>query len=207
MRHSDSCAHGSPSPTRLYEMFKEHHLVTARRLKNRVPATHPLGEVNRSNDTWTVDFKGWFFTQSKEKCEPFTMTDSASRYLISCVHLKDKSIESVWSVIKEAFLEYGLPNRIRSDNGSPFASTGVGRLSRLSVYLIKAGVLPEWIQPGHPEENGRHERFHLTLKEEVADPPAATLQEQIWLMRRFQRQYNFERPHESLDMQTPASVW
>ena len=196
-----------PSVTRLYEIFKDNHLITARRLKNRVPATHPLGTVNESNDTWAVDFKGYFFTQNKEKCEPFTITDSFSRYLIRCTHLNSKSVESVWAVLKMAFLEYGLPNRIRSDNGPPFASIGVARLSLLSLNLIKAGVIPEWINPGHPEENGRHERFHLTLKEDVADPPAATLEEQIWRMQRFQREYNFERPHEALYMQTPASIY
>jgi putative transposase len=196
-----------PSPTRLYEIFKEHHLVTARRLRNRVPATHPLETVNDSNDTWMADFKGWFLTQNNEKCEPFTITDGFSRYLIKCSHLKNKTADTVWAVIKEAFQEYGLPNRFRTDNGPPFASTGVGRLTRLSINLIKAGVMPEWINPGHPEENGRHERIHLTLQQDVADPAAKTLHEQIRRMQRFQREYNFERPHEALYMQTPASIY
>lgn len=196
-----------PSATRLYEIFKEHHLVTARRLRCRVPATHPMGEINESNDTWAADFKGWFLTQNQEKCEPFTMTDSFSRYLIKCAHLRSKSARDVWAIMKEAFQEYGLPNRMRTDNGPPFGSTGVGRLTLLSINLLKAGVMPEWINPGCPEENGRHERFHLTLKEDIADPPAATLEEQILRMQRFQRIYNFERPHEALFMQTPASVY
>lgn len=191
----------------MYEIFKEHHLVTARRLRRRVPATHPMADVSGSNDTWSIDFKGWFLTQNKEKCEPLTVTDSFSRYLIKCIHIGHKSMENVWAILQEAFIEYGLPNRLRSDNGSPFACIGAGRLSRLSLRLVKAGVLPEWINPGHPEENGRHERLHLTLKEEVADPPASTLQEQIWRMQRFQREYNFERPHEALQMETPASIY
>lgn len=196
-----------PSATRLYEIFKEHHLVTARRLRARVPATHPLELVNESNDTWMADFKGWFLTQNNEKCEPFTITDGFSRYLIKCTHPESKHVETIWTLIKEAFHEYGLPNRFRTDNGSPFGSTGAGRLTRLSINLIKAGVTPEWINPGHPEENGRHERMHLTLKQDIADPAEETLQKQIRRMHRFQREYNFERPHEALQMQTPGSVY
>lgn len=196
-----------PSPTRLYEVFKDHHLVTARRLRARVPATHPLEMVNESNDTWMADFKGWFLTQNNEKCEPFTLTDGFSRYLLKCIHVENKTVQSVWAIVEEAFREYGLPNRFRTDNGGPFGSTGVGRLTRLSIKLIKAGVMPEWINPGHPEENGRHERMHLTLKQDIADPAAESLQKQIRRMQRFQREYNFERPHEALHMQTPASVY
>lgn len=196
-----------PSATRLYEIFKELHLVNSRRTRNRVPATHPLSEVNDSNDVWMADFKGWFLTQDNKKCEPLTITDGFSRYLIRCEHLERKSVEYVWPIFEEAFREYGLPNRIRTDNGPPFGSRGVGRLTQLSINLIKAGIVPEWINPGHPEENGRHERFHLTLKEAVANPPAATLQEQIRRMTAFQEEYNFERPHEALSMATPGSCY
>lgn len=196
-----------PSPTRLYEIFKEHHLVSTRRLRTRVPATHPLGEVNDSNDVWVADFKGWFLTQDNKKCEPLTITDGFSRYLIKCEHLPRKSSEYVWPIFAEAFQEYGLPNRLRTDNGPPFGSVGIGRLTALSVNLIKAGVMPEWINPGHPEENGRHERFHLTLQTSTATPPAKTLQEQITRMVDFQEEYNFERPHEALNMETPGSCY
>ena len=106
-----------------------------------------------------------------------------------------------------AFHEYGLPKRIRTDNGPPFASTGVGRLSKLSVHLIKAGVTPEWINPGHQEENGRHERFHRSLKNAIATPPAETFIDQISRMRVFVDEYNFERPHEALDLQVPGSYY
>lgn len=194
-----------PSATRLYEIFKEENLVHSRRLRKRVPATHPLGHVNQSNDVWMADFKGWFLTEDKSKCEPLTITDGFSRYLIKCEHLSRKTVDSVWPVFATAFEEYGLPNRLRTDNGPPFGCVGVGRLTGLSINLIKAGVKPEWINPGHPEENGRHERFHLTLKEAVASPPARTLQEQVMRMALFQREYNFERPHEALEMNTPAS--
>lgn len=196
-----------PSPTRLYEIFKDYNLVNTRRLRSRVPATSPLGNLKDCNDTWAVDFKGWFKTGDGRKCEPLTITDCVSRFLIRCTHLNQHTIEQVWPVFVEAFKEYGLPIKMRSDNGSPFGSMGVGRLTKLSVLLIKAGVIPEWINPGHPEENGRHERFHLTLKQEVASPPKETLIHQIQAMRDFLEEYNYVRPHEALNMETPGSCY
>jgi putative transposase len=196
-----------PSPTRLYEIFKDHHLVTSKRIKGRVPATAPLGMLTGCNDTWSVDFKGWFLTNDGFKCEPLTISDCHSRYLIRCVHLNKHTVEYVWPIFAEAFKEFGLPNRIRSDNGPPFGSVGVGRLTGLSVNLIKAGVIPEWIKPGHPEENGRHERMHLTLKQDIASPPKSSLVEQIQALHDFRDMYNFERPHEALSMKTPADCY
>jgi putative transposase len=196
-----------PSATRLYIIFKENNLILPRRLRSQVPATHPLGELNGSNHVWIGDFKGWFLTGDNKKCEPLTITDGYSRYLIKCEQLLDKTAESVWPVFKEAFLEYGLPIRIRTDNGPPFGSVGAGRLTELSIKFIKAGVLPEWINPGHPEENGRHERFHLTLKEAIANPPAKTLEEQMIRMAHFQEEYNNERPHEGLQMNRPSDYY
>lgn len=192
-----------PSPTRMYEIFKGNNLTIPRRLRGHVPATHPLGELNGSNDVWMADFKGWFLTGDNMKCEPLTITDGFSRFLIKCMHLNNKSAEGVWPIFAEAFREYGLPYRIRTDNGPPFGSVGAGRLTELSIKFIKSGVLPEWINPGHPEENGRHERFHLTLKQSTALPPAMNLQEQIKRMVTFQEEYNYERPHESLNMDPP----
>lgn len=196
-----------PSERRLYDIFKEQGLTQKRRLRRRVPATYPLGDVRNANQTWTADFKGWFLTKNGEKCEPFTLTDGHSRYIIRCVHLNKKDGANVWALLESAFREYGLPDRFRTDNGPPFASTGVGRLSSLSVKLVKAGVIPEWIDPGHPEQNGRHERFHLTLKEETATPPAATLTAQTQRIRDFVEEYNHERPHEALGMNTPGSCY
>lgn len=195
------------STTRLYEIFKAHHLTKNRRIRQRLPSTSPLEGVTDYNDTWAVDLKGWFFTQDHSKCEPLTITDTHSRYLIVCEHLQNHSADCVWSVFDKAFKEYGLPNRVRSDNGPPFGSTGVGRLTALSVNLIKAGVVPEWIRPGHPEENGRHERFHLTLQQETASPPEKTLAKQISAMKEFKDIYNFERPHEALNMKTPGNCY
>lgn len=194
-----------PSATRLYEIFKANGLVVPRRLRGRVPATHPLGNCNESNDVWMADFKGWFLTGNNTKCEPLTITDGFSRFLIKCEHMNNKSSEYTWPIFADAFREYGLPNRVRTDNGAPFGSVGAGRLTDLSVKLIKAGVLPEWINPGHPEENGRHERFHLTLKQSTAAPPAHSLEEQIERMLAFQEEYNYERPHEALKMDSPSN--
>jgi putative transposase len=196
-----------PSPTRLYEIFKEFHLVTKRRIKRHIPATAPLGHVKKCNDTWAVDLKGWFLTRDGYKCEPLTITDCDSRFLISCIHLDKHSVEYVWPVFDQVFREYGLPNRVRSDNGPPFGSLGIGRLTGLSVNLIKAGVIPEWIDPGYPEQNGRHERFHLTLQQEVATPPKETLALQIQALESFRNDYNFERPHEALDMKKPGDYY
>jgi len=196
-----------PSPTRLYEIFKSFHLVTSRKIRRRVPATAPLGGLNDCNDTWSVDLKGWFLTQNGAKCEPLTITDNYSRYLIKCYHLRRHTCKDVWEVFKDSFLEYGLPNRVRSDNGPPFGSIGAGRLTNLSINLIKAGVTPEWIRPGHPEENGRHERFHLTLKNEAVTPPKAILILQQQEMDQFKYIYNYKRPHEALSMKTPGSVY
>jgi putative transposase len=196
-----------PSATRLYEVFKKYNLVTSKRIRRRVPATHPLGELNESNDVWMADFKGWFLTQDRTKCELLTITDGYSRYLIRCRHLDKKSAHNVWTIFAEAFHEYGLPKRLRTDNGPPFASVGVGRLTQLSINLIKAGVVPEWINPGHPEENGRHERFHLTLKKAVASPASETFEEQLRRITFFEEEYNFERPHEGIGMRTPASCY
>lgn len=196
-----------PCHTRLYEIYKEHHLVTSRKLRTRVPGTAPLGHITDCNDTWAIDLKGWFLTRDGQKCEPLTITDSHTRYLIRCTYLSKHSSEYVWPVFYEAFKEYGLPYKIRSDNGPPFGSIGVGRLTPLSINFIKAGVIPEWIEPGHPEENGRHERFHLTLKQEIANPPKETLLLQIQAMNDFHYEYNYERPHEALEMKTPASCY
>ena len=196
-----------PCPTRLYQIFQSYHLIKPKRLRRKLPATHPLGDVNNSNDVWAADFKGWILTKNGEKCEPLTITDGFSRYLIRCDHLNRKNCDHVWSVFEGAFREYGLPTRVRTDNGPPFGSMGIGRLTKLSINLIKAGVLPEWINPGHPEENGRHERFHSTLKKESMTPPSNNLKEQIHRMIEFQNEYNFERPHEALNMGVPGDYY
>lgn len=188
-------------------ILDRHGLVIPRRYRRRVPATAPLAHCYEINHVWAYDFKGWFMTGDGKKCEPFTLTDGHTRYLLRCTSVKSKTTCDVWPIFESAFREYGLPFRVRSDNGPPFATTGAGRISSLSVLLIKAGVTPEWITPGKPQENGRHERMHLTLKNETASPPAESLNAQERLFRQFQHYYNNERPHEALNQQTPSSLY
>jgi putative transposase len=153
---------------------------------------------------WCIDFKGWFLTGDGTHCEPLTLSDAHSRYLLRCQAMARLDTDHVWPVLDAAFREFGLPRRLRSDNGSPFASRGAGGLSKLSVKVIKAGVVPERIAPGKPQQNGRLERLHLTLLQDTATPPARSLREQLERLGRFQRLYNEERPHQALDNDTPA---
>jgi putative transposase len=169
--------------------------------------TAPFGFSSAANDTWCIDFKGWFRTGDGSRCGPLTLSDAASRYLLRCQALRRDDGEHVWPVLEAAFLEYGLPLRLRSDNGPPFASTGAGGLSGLAVKLIKAGVTPERIKPGKPQQNGRLERLHLTLLNDVADPPAKTLRAQAKRFVDFQRLYNEERPHQALEGRTPSDAY
>ena len=141
-----------------------------------------------------------------QHCEPWTLSDGYSRYLLAVQALNRPELRPVWRGFERAFSEYGLPEVIRNDNGRPFAGLGIGGLSRLSVWWIKLGIRPERIRPGQPQENGRHERMHLTL-EEVTEPPAHTIEGQQQRFRAFRREFNEERPHEALGQRTPLSVY
>jgi hypothetical protein len=154
---------------------------------------------------WCVDFKGWFKTGDGSHVEPLTISDGASRYLICCEAVGRSDEAHVWPRFEAAFRQYGLPLAVRSDNGAPFASRAVAGLSRLSIKLLKAGIMPERIEPGKPQQNGRHERMHLTLKQDTASPPASSLGEQMQRFEQFRRIYNHERPHEALGQRPPAS--
>jgi transposase InsO family protein len=194
-----------PAASTIGELFDREGLTVRRKLRRRSPpSSAPFAHCAMANDVWCIDFKGWFLTGDGKRCEPLTITDAHSRYLLRCQALVRTDSEHVWPVLEAAFREFGLPCRLRSDNGSPFASRGPGGLSKLSVKLIKAGVTPERIAPGKPQQNGRHERMHLTLLQEVASPPAASMREQLKRLRNFQRLYNEERPHQALDNATPA---
>jgi transposase InsO family protein len=193
-----------PAASTMGELFSSAGLTIARRKRRRVPASQPFGSCLSPNDVWTVDFKGWFRTGDGRRCDPLTLKDAQSRYLLRCQALDHPDGNSVWPIFDAAFREFGVPCRMRSDNGPPFASTAVGGLSQLSVSLIKAGVTPERIAPGKPQQNGRHERFHLTLKRETANPPAANLRAQQRRFDEFKKIYNEERPHEALGQTPPA---
>jgi len=163
--------------------------------------------VSAANDVWCPDFKGWFRTGDGRRCDPFTLTDAHSRYLLRCQAVARPDEENVRPIFAAAFKEHGLPLAIRSDNGPPFASAGVGGLSRLAVWWIKLGIRPERIVAGKPQQNGRHERVHRTLNQETATPPAASLPAQQERFDAFRTIYNNERPHEALGQQTPASLY
>jgi putative transposase len=197
-----------PSTTTIGNILDRKGLTVSRKYRRRVPAqTTPLAHCLQSNDVWCTDFKGWFLTKNGEKCEPFTLTDAYSRFLIRCTKLDFNRVEDVWGVLDAAFREWGLPLFLRHDNGPPFATCAPGRLSRLSIKLIKAGVTPEWIEPGKPQQNGRHERMHLTLKIEATIPPADNMDLQQIRFGEFQDHFNFVRPHEALNQNTPGSVY
>jgi transposase InsO family protein len=194
-----------PSASTIGELFDHEGLTVKRRLRRRSPpSSWPFAHCGEANDLWCMDFKGWFRTGDGRRCEPMTLSDACSRYLLRCQALSRTDTDHVWPILDAAFREFGLPWVLRSDNGPPFASRGLGGLSTLSVKVIKAGVRPERIMPGKPQQNGRLERLHLTLLREAADPPAASLRQQILRLKEFQRLYNEERPHQALGNATPA---
>jgi transposase InsO family protein len=180
-----------PAASTIGALFDREGLTVKRKLRRRSPpSSAPFAHCDQANDVWCIDFKGWFLTGDGSRCEPLTLTDAHSRYLLRCQALSRSDTDHVWPVLDAAFREFGLPHYLRSDNGSPFASRGVGGLSKLSVKLIKAGVVPERIAPGKPQQNGRHERMHLTLLQDTASPPARNLREQLKRLRAFQHLYN-----------------
>jgi len=195
-----------PAASTIGTLFDREGLTVKRRLRRRSPpSSAPFGDCSGANEVWCIDFKGWFLTGDGTHCEPLTLADAASRYLLRCQALGRCDDEHVWPVLDAAFREFGLPQRLRSDNGPPFASCGAGGLSKLSVKVIKAGVMPERIAPGKPQQNGRLERLHLTLLQDTAEPPARSLRQQLERFRMFQRVYNEERPHQALGNDTPAA--
>ena len=195
-----------PAASTIGTLFDREGLTVRRRLRRRSsPSSTPFAHCGAANDVWCIDFKGWFLTGDGARCEPLTLSDAHSRYLLRCQAMARTDTDHVWPVLEAAFREFGLPHYVRSDNGSPFASSGAGGLSQLSVKVIKAGVMPERIAPGKPQQNGRLERLHLTLLRDVADPPARNLREQIARLHDFQRLYNDERPHQALGNDTPAA--
>ena len=192
-----------PAPSTAGEILWRHGLVQPRkRVRRTDPWTRPFEDC-----TAPIDFKGWFRTLDGVRCYPLTITDSYSRMLLCCRGLISQNGLLVRRAMERVFREYGLPATIRSDNGTPFASTALGGLSRLSVLWIKLGIMPERIRPGHPEENGRHERMHLTLKTETTDPPGANMPGQQRVFDGFRWEFNEERPHEALGQNPPASLY
>ena len=178
-----------------------------RRRRKATPSKLPLTSGRYSNHVWCADFKGHFRTANGSRCNPLTISDHASRYLLCCRHLVRMSYELTKMHFERTFRRYGMPEVIRTDNGAPFASVGLAGLSRLSYWWIRIGIYPERIEPGHPEQNGRHERMHKTLKSHTANPPAKTIIQQQRRFNSFRAEYNDYRPHEALAMRTPAECY
>lgn len=202
------CLASYPAVSTIGLFLKREGLTGIRRRRHRAsPTETPLTEGQYANQVWCVDFKGHFRTGDGSRCHPLTVSDHASRYLVWCRHVPRMDTEQVQPHFERMFRGYGLPEVIRSDNGSPFGSVGLCGLSRLAVWWIRLGIYPERIEPGHPEQNGRHERMHKTLKAYTAAPPAATLRSQQQRFDRFREEYNEDRPHEGLSMRTPSQCY
>ena len=199
---------GLPARSTVDAVLKRAGLVSPRRRsRRRLPQAAPSVEAREPNDLWSMDYKGWFRVGDGTRCDPLTVNDACTRKSLECRALVSPKLDDVMRRLELVFWEFGLPGHILSDNGPPFGSRGLGGLSRLSVWLLRLGIQPVFIQPGHPEQNGRHERFHETLKAETAPPPRASIRAQQAAFDRFQQHYNWERPHEALGMQTPDEVY
>jgi transposase InsO family protein len=197
-----------PAASTIGEMVAREGLVVPRKKRRRAPPyTQPFASADEPNRVWCADFKGWFRSGDGERIDPLTITDACSRYLLRCQQVEKADTERVRAIFESAFRECGLPRAIRTDNGAPFASRAIAGLSRLAVWWMKLGIVPERIAAGHPEQNGRHERMHRTLKQETASPPAANRRAQQRAFDRFRREYNEERPHEALELETPSAVY
>ena len=178
-----------------------------KRRRSATPWAQPFAHAQGPNDVWAIDLKGWFRTGDGMRIDPLTAQDAMSRYLLVCDSLLHPTGPEVKRSLEKAFREYGIPRAIRTDNGPPFASVGLGSLTPLSAWWVKLGILPERIEPGHPEQNGRIERLHRTLKAETAAPPEANRIRQRLAFERFKHSYNFERPHEALGQQPPGHLY
>ena len=204
--------HGIESPparSTIGEILRRHGLSVHRR---RPPGAYcalndGLTQPTQPNHVWTVDFKGWFLLGNGQRCDPLTVCDRYSHALLACRAQPDQQFKSTWHTFQHLARQSGLPEVIRVDLGSPFASIGLGRLSSLSVWWIEQGIAVEFTRPASPQDNGSHERMHRDLKAEAIQPPSANLVAQQRRFERWRHTYNHERPHESLDQQTPAEFY
>ena len=197
-----------PSKTTIYNILRRAGQIQPQRRVRRVKGVqHTLKSATQPNELWSADYKGQFKTRNGRWCYPLTVMDHASRYLLVCHGLPGTRFNETQAIFEQAFRRYGLPERLRTDNGVPFASLGVGGLSQLSVWWIRLGILPERITPGRPQQNGRHERMHRTLKQTLSHPPAANLKAQQIQLDGFRTHYNDQRPHEGLAQKSPGTCY
>jgi transposase InsO family protein len=197
-----------PCRSTVCDILKRNGLLPTRKYRRRIGHPgKPASSILAPNDVWSADFKGQFKTRDGIYCFPLTITDNFSRYILCCQGLPSTAISSAKIVFTRIFQEFGLPTRIRTDNGVPFASNSLARLSTLSAWWVRLGIIPELIEPGKPQQNGRHERMHRTLKAETTRPPAGNMSAQQRRFNHFREEFNEERPHEALDLQTPSSLY
>jgi putative transposase len=196
-----------PARSTVAEILRRNGLTARRKRRRRTePYTEPFAPALGPNSVWTADFKGWFKTRDNQRCDPLTIQDSYSRYSIRCNHVVPRT-EPVQGVFEAAFRENGLPEVILTDNGPPFSSTALAGLTRLTAWWLKLGIKHQRIEPGKPQQNGRHERFHRTLKKATCSPPANTLRAQQAAFDEFREHYNYERPHQAIDCRTPSELY
>jgi putative transposase len=201
---------GLPLPARstVCDILKRNGLTRQRRKRRKLSHPgKPVAPILCPNDLWTADFKGQFRTRDGRYCYPLTVVDAYSRSILACQAFLSPNLKETKAVFSRLFRMFGLPNRIRTDNGAPFASISLARLSRLSVWWIRLGIRPELIEPGKPQQNGSHERMHKTLKNETTRPPARNLAAQQRKFNRFREEFNQLRPHEALGQEPPASLY
>jgi transposase InsO family protein len=198
---------GWPAASTIGGILKRAGLVTpVKRRRRPLDRWRPCTPVTGANDEWSTDFKGWFRTRDQQRIDPLTVADSHSRFLIE-LRIVAPTIDGVRPCFERAFREHGLPLAIRCDNGSPFGSRGPGGLTRLSAWWLKLGIAPHFIHPASPQQNGRHERMHRTLKAQTSVPPAANSPEQQARFDEFREHYNKERPHEALGQRPPSEAY
>jgi transposase InsO family protein len=197
-----------PGRSTVCDILSRHGLVPTRRQRRRLGHPgKPTTIMAAPNAVWCADYKGQFKTGDGRYCYPLTVTDGFSRYLLGCQGLGSTAGVEAQPVFTRLFKEYGLPLRIRTDNGIPFATTTLARLSKLSAWWVRLGILPEFIEPGRPDQNGRHERMHRTLKAATTRPAAGSLGAQQRRFNTFREEFNHVRPHEALAQQTPAACY
>ena len=196
-----------PAVSTAAQILAKEGLIKPRRRYRRAHPGCPKSTPQGPNDIWAADYKGQFRLKDGQYCFPLTVSDLCSRYVLGCDAYPAISLEKSFAHFKGLFETYGLPNRIRTDNGVPFASNALARLSQLSVWFIKLGIYPELIEPGKPQQNGVHERMHRTLKQEATIPPGSSLRGQQRKFDRFREEFNQERPHEALEMKRPGEIY
>lgn len=196
-----------PTVLTVHNILKKHGLVSPQKRLRRVKPIHPVFDPKECNEVWSADYKGKFLMGNKIYCHPLTIADSKSRFVFTAKGHYKENLASAKAEFKRVFRKFGIPGQIHTDNGSPFGSVAaIQRFTRLSYWFIELGIMPVFSDPSHPEQNGRHERMHRDLKTACAKPSAYDLKAQQRRLNQFVKEYNHVRPHEALDMRTPASV-